>query len=219
MEVELKLIKTVDIWPNEGQISGLPKNPRFIKDERFEKLVKSIIDAPEMLALRELLVTPYANAYVAIAGNMRLRASIYVIGMPEEELNQFIEQKQNDANFNEWFKAISDLRESKAVPCKVLPKDTPIEKLREYTIKDNIAFGSDDFDVLANEWDDVELKDWGFELPVFDDEAPEEELGKVKEHVVKLVIEFSSLSEYNEALAEIKELMDAKYPSATVKAK
>ena len=32
------------VLPNEGQIEGLPANPRIIKNERFKKLVKSIRD-------------------------------------------------------------------------------------------------------------------------------------------------------------------------------
>jgi DNA modification methylase len=52
------------------------------------------------------------------------------------------------------------------VPCKVLPADTPVAKLREYAIKDNNGFGEDDWDVLANEWDTQELQEWGMELPM-----------------------------------------------------
>lgn len=60
---------------NTGQISGLPKNPRFIRDERFAKLVKSIQDDPELLIAQPVIVYPLAeNRYVSIAGNMRLRA-------------------------------------------------------------------------------------------------------------------------------------------------
>lgn len=60
--------------PNTGQIAGLPKNPRFIRDERYEALQRSIAELPEMLELRELLVFPHENKYVVIAGNMRYRA-------------------------------------------------------------------------------------------------------------------------------------------------
>lgn len=59
---------------NSGQIEGVPKNPRFIKDAKFEKLKQSIQDDPEMLSLRELLVYPYNDKYVVLGGNMRLRA-------------------------------------------------------------------------------------------------------------------------------------------------
>ena len=68
---EIKLSK---IQLNNGQIEGVPKNPRFVKDEKFDKLKKSIIDDPEMLALRELIVVPHEGKFICIAGNMRLRA-------------------------------------------------------------------------------------------------------------------------------------------------
>lgn len=67
-------IKISQIEINKGQIEGLPKNPRFIKDEKFKKLVKSIEENPEMLGYRELLVYPLDGKYVVIGGNMRLRA-------------------------------------------------------------------------------------------------------------------------------------------------
>ena len=47
------------------------------------------------------------------------------------------------------------------VPCMVLPEGLPASKLREIVIKDNGAFGAWDMDALANEWDDLPLKDWG----------------------------------------------------------
>jgi len=47
------------------------------------------------------------------------------------------------------------------VPCIVLDEDTPIEKLKEIVIKDNGSFGSWDFDLLGNEWDDLPLTGWG----------------------------------------------------------
>lgn len=68
------MLKLSKLESNKGQIEGLPKNPRLIKDERFKKLVKSIEDNPEMTALREILVYPHRDKYVVIGGNMRLRA-------------------------------------------------------------------------------------------------------------------------------------------------
>lgn len=132
---------------NEGQLSvidpetnrqvGLPRNPRWIRDARFEALKKSIEDAPEMLDLREILVYSLSGIkgkdgrYIVIGGNMRLRA-LRELGYAE-------------------------------APCKVLDPATPMEKLREYTIKDNEGFGQNDFDILANEWDGEELSGWGME--------------------------------------------------------
>jgi len=56
--VEAKNIKIDLLLFNTGQIIGLPENPRFIRDEEFESLKKSIQEYPEMLNLREILVVP-----------------------------------------------------------------------------------------------------------------------------------------------------------------
>jgi hypothetical protein len=51
---------------------------------------------------------------------------------------------------------------------------------REFTIKDNIPFGDWDFDALANNWDSGQLNDWGFSIPVFQEQkqlAPLEDIG------------------------------------------
>ena len=66
---------------------------------------------------------------------------------------------------NMRFSALREMNEVDA-PCYVMPSDTPIEKLREIIIKDNGAFGSWDYDMLANEWDDLPLSDWG--VPAWD---------------------------------------------------
>lgn len=142
-----KNIKIADIEPNKGQIEGLPQNPRFIKDNRFKQLVKSIEDAPEMLDPRPLIVFPHEKKYVIVAGNMRYRAC--------KELGY------------------------KELPCYVLPEETPAKKLMEYAIKDNVGFGQDDWDLLSNEWDTEELKEWGMEMP--DDWQVEEEEEEFKD--------------------------------------
>jgi DNA modification methylase len=138
--MKIELIKSQNIALtkleiNKGQIEGLPKNPRLIKDSKFEKLKKSIEDNPEMLGMREVLVYPHGSKFVIIGGNMRFQAC-------------------KDLGFTE-------------VPCKVLDKDTTAEQLRAITIKDNVGFGEHDWELLANEWDSVELEEWGLEVPNF----------------------------------------------------
>ena len=39
---EVKQIPLSKLEVNNGQIAGLPKNPRFIKDYKFQKLKKSL---------------------------------------------------------------------------------------------------------------------------------------------------------------------------------
>lgn len=72
--MEIKTIHISALNHNTGQIEGLPKNPRVIKDSRYKKLVQSIKEDPEMLELRELIVIPFQRNYVVIAGNQRLKA-------------------------------------------------------------------------------------------------------------------------------------------------
>ena len=61
---------------------------------------------------------------------------------------------------NMRFSALREMN-AKDAPCYVLPEDTPLDKLKEIVIKDNGAFGAWDMDMLANEWDDLPLTDWG----------------------------------------------------------
>lgn len=135
--MKIENIEVGKLEHNKGQIEGLPKNPRIIKDKQYKALVKSIEEAPEMLTLRELIVVPKKEKYVVVCGNMRLKACKQ-IGYAE-------------------------------LPCKVLPEDTPPEKLREYAVKDNVPYGEDDIVAYLNEWNKDELSGWGLELPEKED--------------------------------------------------
>ncbi len=74
------------------------------------------------------------------------------------------------------------------LPCKIIPPDTPISKLKAYTLKDNIAYGEYDWDMLSNEWDSQDLDAWGLDVWQDDknidsggsDEIPNEEDGSIE---------------------------------------
>jgi hypothetical protein len=55
----------------------------------------------------------------------------------------------------------------KSIPDNWVKKasDLTIEQQNEFIIKDNISFGENDWDVLANEWDSGQLNDWGLDVP------------------------------------------------------
>lgn len=69
MEISVSLLDY-----NKGQLDGLPKNPRFFRDYRYDAMKKSILDSPEMLQLRELIVFPIGDRFIVVCGNLRLRA-------------------------------------------------------------------------------------------------------------------------------------------------
>lgn len=122
---------------NEGQLEGISKNPRYLKESEHDKLKKSLTDSPEFLEYKPLMVYAMDNGnYITICGNMRLRVA--------NELR------------------LDGHSEFDTIPCVVLKADTPIEKIKEYAIKDNVQAGNWDWDELANgEWETDALQDWG----------------------------------------------------------
>lgn len=109
----LRNIPLKDLHTNNGQIEGVPKNPRFIRNDKFEALKKSIEAAPEMLALRELIVYDNGGQLVIIGGNMRYRA-MKEIGYREapckvlaketsaDKLREYIIKDNNPYGQNDW---------------------------------------------------------------------------------------------------------------------
>ena len=94
-----KLIKVSDIKAN-------PNNPRIIKDDKFDKLVTSIKEFPEMLEARPIVVNP---DMVVLGGNMRLKAlkaagvkeaPVYVATWDEIKQKEFI--IKDNVGFGEW---------------------------------------------------------------------------------------------------------------------
>jgi ParB-like chromosome segregation protein Spo0J len=60
------------------------------------------------------------------------------------------------------------------------------EQQKEFIVKDNVGFGEWDWDVLANEWDNQQLEDWGLDLLPFEDSVEdiiEKEEQKQKEQL------------------------------------
>lgn len=77
---------------------------------------------------------------------------------------------------NMRLKALRELKDERyAVSCVLIPEDTPIEILRKIVVLDNSTFGEWDMDMLANEWDAVELSDWGVDVPEIDEKGEDKE--------------------------------------------
>lgn len=132
MRKEAKKLKAASLIPNLGQIEWLPKNPRQWKREDIERTAKSIKEDPDFLEDRPLLVTPKGGSkWIVFAGNLRHAASKSI--------------------------GLTDL------PCVVYYPETEEDEMtiKRRAMKDNGSFGEWDFDILANEWDDLPLVDFG----------------------------------------------------------
>jgi len=124
-----------------SKIKSNPQNPRIIKDEKFTKLVQSIKEFPEMIEKRPMVcVTDVDGKIYPLGGNMRLKAL------------QKLQYKDIPDN---WI---------------VMADDWTEEKRKEFVIKDNIGYGEWDWDDIANNWDEVQLTDWGLDIPDFNAE-------------------------------------------------
>ena len=82
------------------------ENPRYIKDEKFKKLVKSLRDFPEMANVRPIVVN---TEMVVLGGNMRLKAMqeagwsevpVQVVDWSEEKQREFI--IKDNVGFGDW---------------------------------------------------------------------------------------------------------------------
>lgn len=109
--VQSQIIPLADIFPNKGQIPGVPKNPRSIRDDKFKLLKRSIEEDPEMLGLREILVYKYEGKHVIIGGNMRFRAlkelgyseaivKVLPESIPAEKLRAIV--IKDNSGFGDW---------------------------------------------------------------------------------------------------------------------
>ena len=92
---------------NIQEVKNNEDNPRFIKDNKFKKLVKSIKEFPEMLKLRPIVVN---KDMVVLGGNMRLKAckeaglkEVWVLkadDLTEKQQREFI--VKDNVGFGEW---------------------------------------------------------------------------------------------------------------------
>jgi DNA modification methylase len=129
-----------------------PNNPRLIKDDKFEKLVKSIKEFPEMLDIRPIVVN---KDMVILGGNMRFKAC-------------------KEAGLKE-------------IPVIVADNLTE-EQQREFLIKDNTSGGEWDFEMLANEWDNEQLEEWGLDITAFETDEVLEAKEKTKKLSDRFII-------------------------------
>lgn len=148
-----------------AQVATNKANPRIITKEKFRRLVDSILVLPKMLEIRPIVVD---GTMKTLGGNMRNEAlkAIRKMSMPEiaERLNTLADFKSKmDGEKNVLLKWWEGWLKSPFVYIIRADELSEAEK-KEFIIKDNVSFGTWDYDMLANQWDNAKLLDWGMDV-------------------------------------------------------
>ena len=155
---------------NISQVKTNPNNPRIIKNDKFQKLVKSIQEFPEMLKLRPIVVD---EDMMVLGGNMRLKAS-------------------KDAGLKQvWIEIAEGLTEAQK---------------KEFIVKDNVGFGEWEWDMLANEWDSVQLAEWGLDVWQNEDDEQNNDVNDISDNIAeeyRVEIELTSETEQEKVYNEL----------------
>ena len=120
-------------------IKEIKSNPNNPRIIKDEKFAKLKKSISEFPKMMELRPMVVNSENIVLGGNMRLKA-LKELGYKDIPDN--------------WVKRADELTE---------------DETRRFIIADNVGFGEHDWDLLANEWDSVELEDWGLEGFPFED--------------------------------------------------
>lgn len=184
------MIKKVKV----SEVKKNPNNPRLIKDYKYQKLVKSIKDFPEMLELRPIVVD---ENMIILGGNMRYRASVdaglnevwikIADNLTEDQKKEFV--IKDNSNFGEW-------------DWDLLANEWDIKALSDWGLDLPAVYFDDD------------------EEPDFDEDDLDQKLDTYINNNIKQIVLFYNTEEYEgliESLDKLKEILNIDDNSKLVK--
>lgn len=118
-EIQIQFVPIELLEYNNGQIPGVPENPRTREDAKQRNLEKSIEELPELTVARAALCFPYKGRYVVIGGNRRLEAQralkrkeVPIIALPEntpvDKLRRIALLDNESTGQTDWTKLAKD---------------------------------------------------------------------------------------------------------------
>ena len=148
-----------------SQIKTNVNNPRSITNDKFNRLVDSILVFPKMLELRPIV---HDGKMTALGGNQRRQALVAISKMTPEQLAQRLSSLDDYSKKSEgereqlveWWGKWLESPFAYVINAANLTED----ERRQFIIKDNVSFGTWDYDALANKWDNQKLGDWGMDV-------------------------------------------------------
>ena len=109
-QAERRMLRVADLRPNEGQIDGVPANPRYISESDYKALCNSLRE-DDLTGILQMKVYDNAGEWVVLDGNMRLRALndvgiqeveciVVPQGTPAKKLRKIV--ALSNSTFGEW---------------------------------------------------------------------------------------------------------------------
>ena len=90
----------------------------------------------------------------------------------------------------------------------IIAKDWTKEQKEQFIVKDNVGFGDWDWDILANDWNNDILEEWGLDMSFLLEEPNFNELTENKEKKPPTIkITFKNVEDLEEAELIIKDLI------------
>ena len=131
-------MKTEIVKLSQIQVNGA--NPRTISNEKFDKLINSILVLPKMLELRPIVVD---DTFAALGGNMRRRALTAIENMSVDELAQRLlglrdYQKKTEAERQRLVEYWGKWKETPTAPV-INASELSEDERKEFIIKDNVG--------------------------------------------------------------------------------
>ena len=168
------------------KINLIKSNPNNPRLIKDDKFKKLVQSIKEFPKMMALRPMVINKDNVILGGNMRFKAL--------KELN-YKEVPE------EWIKRAEDLTD---------------DETRRFIIADNVGFGAHDWDMLANEWDSVQLAEWGLDVWQNEDDLEEPDFNELtddskKDAVIKIT--FKNEEHLEDAEEEIAKLV-SKYEKA-----
>lgn len=148
-----------------SQVRANAANPRTITSDKFTKLVNSILVFPKMLELRPIVVD---SKMLSLGGNMRGNALKAIAKMTPEEIATRLSsladyQRKSKPERNKLIEYWGKWLEA---PFAFIIKANEFteDERQQFIVKDNVSYGQWDYDLLANNFDNKKLEDWGMDV-------------------------------------------------------
>jgi hypothetical protein len=134
-------------------------NPRKYDNLQLDKCIRSLINFPEMLSVRDIILN---SNNIVLCGNMRVTALKKISSLNSLEIGNYIDAgRDKKALLDYWGGWKNDLN----VDVTISQLDDDEEK--ELIFKDNREFGQYDFEKLSNLYSEDDLISFGFNEDLF----------------------------------------------------